>query len=61
MRRQMVSTMYNIANYNDGFAKRKSLITANGVNNVVITLNRYGLFESLKDKIAPNGKVLIVM
>ena len=49
------------ANYNEGFAKRKSLLST-GVEataNITLPLNRYGFFEAFQNEIAPNGKVAI--
>ncbi|KAL9968942.1 hypothetical protein ACROYT_G021094 [Oculina patagonica] len=46
-------------NYNEGFAKRKALLTASAENNIVLPLNRYGFFNSFETEIAPNGKVTI--
>lgn len=45
--------------YNEGFAKRKTLLNAGSKVNCVIPLNRYGFFESLYDHICPNGKCVI--
>ena len=47
------------ATYNEGFAKRKALLTAAAENNIVLPLNRYGFFNSFEREIAPNGKVTI--
>ncbi|KAL9954669.1 hypothetical protein ACROYT_G042234 [Oculina patagonica] len=46
-------------NYNEGFAKRKALLTAAAENNIVLPLNRYSFFNSFETEIAPNGKVTI--
>ena len=47
------------ANYNDGFAKRKNLLTGGAVNNVNLPLNRYSFFNSFENQIAPNSKLTI--
>lgn len=47
------------ANYNEGFAKRHTLIIGGAENNVIIPLNCYGFFESFENQVAPNGKVEI--
>ena len=47
------------ANYNKGFAKRKSLLSTGAKVNICLPLNRYGFFEAFRDEIAPNGKVSI--
>ena len=49
----------DLATYNEGFAKRKALLTALAENNIVLPLNRYGFFNSFETEIAPNGKVTI--
>ena len=46
-------------NYKEGFAKRIILVLVASTNNVLIPLNRYEFFNSLIDKIAPNGKTTI--
>ncbi|KAL9987251.1 hypothetical protein ACROYT_G001527 [Oculina patagonica] len=46
-------------NYNEGFAKRKALLTQAVENNIILPLNRYGFFNSFETEIAPNGKVTI--
>ncbi|KAL9975788.1 hypothetical protein ACROYT_G012984 [Oculina patagonica] len=46
-------------NYNEGFAKRKALLTQAAENNIILPLNRYGFFNSFETEIAPNGKVTI--
>ena len=61
---QLTGDAQNIAprdhgTYNEGFAKRKALLTAAAVNNIVLPLNRYGFFNSFEREIAPNGKVTI--
>ena len=43
--------------YNEGFAKRKTLLSAGATNNIILPLNRLGFFQSFQDQIAPNGKV----
>ena len=45
--------------YNDGFAKRKSLLTGGAVNNINLPLNRYSFFNSFENQIAPNSKLTI--
>ena len=47
------------ANYNDGFAKRKALLTGGAVTNINLPLNRYSFFNSFEDQIAPNSKITI--
>ena len=47
----------DMATYNEGFAKRKTLLSAAAENNIILPLNRFGFFKSFKDQIAPNGKV----
>ena len=47
------------ANYNDGFAKRKNLLTGGAVNNINLPLNRYSFFNSFENQIAPNSKLTI--
>ena len=49
----------DLATYNEGFAKRKVLLTAAAENNIILPLNRYGFFNSFETEIAPNGKVTI--
>ena len=46
-------------NYNKGFTKRKTLLTAGAENNIHLPLNRFGFFESLEERIPPNAKVNI--
>ena len=46
-------------NYNEGFAKRKILLTAGAKNNIHLPLNRFGFFDSLEERIPPNAKVTI--
>lgn len=43
--------------YNEGFAKRKTLLTGGATNNIILPLNRFGYFQSFRDQISPNGKV----
>ena len=43
--------------YNDGFTKRKTLLSAAATNNIILPLNRFGFFQSFLDQICPNGKV----
>ena len=43
--------------YNEGFAKRKTLLSGGATNNIILPLNRFGYFDSFRDQIAPNGKV----
>ena len=45
------------ATYNEGFAKRKTLLSAAAENNIILPLNRFGFFQSFMNQIAPNGKV----
>ena len=47
------------ANYNEGFAKRKALLTGGTSVSSCIPLNSFGFFASFRDKIAPPGKVVI--
>ena len=47
------------AAYNVGFSKRKLKVQGAAVNNVVLSLNRYGFFASFENKICPNGRVSI--
>ena len=47
--------------YNEGFAKRKTLLSAAAENNIILPLNRFGFFQSFQDQIAPNGKVTFVI
>ncbi|KAL9951123.1 hypothetical protein ACROYT_G043727 [Oculina patagonica] len=49
----------DMATYNEGFAKRKALLTQAVENNIILPLNRYGFFNSFETEIAPNGKVTI--
>ena len=44
-------------NYNKGFAARKALLGTSAEVNCEIPLNRYSLFEALKDKLRPNTKI----
>ena len=48
-----------IANYNKGFAVRKSLLGDSATVRCEIPLNRYSFFESLEDKLLPNTKIEI--
>ena len=43
--------------YNEGFAKRKTLLSAGATNGIILPLNRFGYFQSFRDQISPNGKV----
>ncbi|PFX30088.1 Complement C1q and tumor necrosis factor-related protein 9B [Stylophora pistillata] len=43
--------------YNEGFTKRKTLLTTGSENNM--PLNRFGFFDSLEEQLAPNAKVTI--
>ena len=45
------------ATYNEGFAKRKTLLSGGATNNIILPLNRFGYFQSFRDQICPNGKV----
>ena len=45
------------ANYNKGFALRKSLLGDSATVRCEIPLNRYSFFESLEDKLLPNTKI----
>lgn len=45
------------ADYNEGFAKRKTLLTAGAVNNIILPLDRFSFFDSFRTEIAPNGKI----
>ena len=43
--------------YNDGFTKRKILLSGGAKNNIILPLNRFGYFNSFRNQISPNGKV----
>ena len=43
--------------YNEGFAKRKTLLSGGATNGIILPLNRFGYFQSFRDQICPNGKV----
>ena len=43
--------------YNDGFTKRKTLLSGGASNNIILPLNRFGFFQSFEEQICPNGKV----
>ena len=45
--------------YNEGFTKRKTLLTGGAKNNIILPLNRFGFFQSFRNEICPNGKVSI--
>ena len=45
------------ANYNKGFASRKSLLGDSTTVHCEIPLNRYSFFETLEDKLLPNTKI----
>ena len=45
------------ANYNKGFAIRRTLIGNSATISCEIPLNRYSFFESLEDKLLPNTKI----
>ena len=45
------------ANYNKGFALRKTLLGASATVRCEIPLNRYSFFEALEDKLLPNTKI----
>ena len=45
------------ANYNKGFAARKTLLGLSALVNCEIPLNRYSFFEELQDKLLPNMKI----
>ena len=47
--------------YNDGFTKRKTLLSAPASNNIILPLNRFGFFHSFKNEMCPNGKVNFVI
>ena len=49
------------ANYNSGFAIRKTLLDNNNTVNAEIPLNRYGFCEGLEDQILPNSKISITV
>ena len=49
----------DMATYNEGFAKRKTLLSAAASNNIILPLNRFGYFNSFRDQICPNGQVSI--
>ena len=42
--------------FNEGFARRKTLLSAGAENNIILPLNRYSFFKSFENEIAPNGK-----
>ncbi|PFX29617.1 Pulmonary surfactant-associated protein D [Stylophora pistillata] len=46
-------------NYNEGFAKRKTLLSAGAENNIHLPLNRFEFFDSMQEQLAPNGRVSI--
>ena len=46
-----------VANYNKGFAIRRTLIGNSSTISCDIPLNRYSYFESLDDKLLPNTKI----
>ena len=43
--------------YNEGFTKRKTLLSGGAKNGIILPLNRFGYFQSFRDQISPNGKV----
>ena len=45
------------ANYNQGFAIRKSLLGVSVTVNTEIPLNRYSFFEALRDQLLPNTRL----
>ena len=45
------------ANYNKGFAARKTLLGLSALVNCEIPLNRFSFFEELQDKLLPNMKI----
>ena len=47
------------ATYNEGFAKRKSMLGTSRTVHCEIPLNRYSFFEALEDKLLPNTKIEI--
>ena len=49
------------ANYNKGFAERKSLLGASVVVNTEIPLNRYSFFEALEDELLPSTRLELNM
>ena len=46
-----------VANYNKGFAARKTLLGASATVHCEIPLNRYSFFEVLENKLLPNTKI----
>ena len=46
-----------VANYNKGFALRKTLLGDSATVHCEIPLNRYSFFEALEDKLLPNTKI----
>ena len=42
--------------FNEGFAKRKSILKKSVIVNCEIPLNRYSILKVLKDKMLPNSK-----
>ena len=48
-----------LANYNKGFALRKSLLGDSATVRCEIPLNRYSFFEALEDKLLPNTRIEI--
>ena len=47
------------ATYNDGFDKRKKQLGNSRIVNCEIPLNRYSLFEALKDKMLPDSRFVL--
>ena len=47
------------ATFNEGFAKRKSMLGTSRTVHCEIPLNRYSFFEALEDKLLPNTKIEI--
>ena len=48
------------ANYNKGFAERKSLLETSVVVNTEIPLNRYSFFEALGDELLPSTRLELI-
>ena len=45
------------AQYNEGFAKRKILLSGGATKNIILPLSRLNYFQSFEDQISPNEKV----
>lgn len=49
------------ADYNKGFAARKALLGTSSIVYTQISLNRYSLFEALRDELLPSGTMELVI